>query len=171
MNKLEKSKFDIYQCDHPGCNKVYSSKFSLKRHQGTHRTDKPFVCELCGKRFVLIQYLKEHSYCHTKEKIHVCGINGCQKSFRHASDMSLHRRIHPEFKLRRYCYPQKNNVTSVNETNSGMLINKNNQETTKGSELRQANSDLNSVSLHKDSAKNIFVACNYESIEDDQEYI
>ena len=123
---MQNTKGKLFSCEHPGCSKVYSSMFSLKRHQGTHRTDKPFVCDICGKRFVMIQYLKEHSYCHTKEKSHVCKINGCKKSFRHASDLSLHRRVHPEFKLRKYNYLKDESNPLKNKQQDKKLIITNN---------------------------------------------
>ena len=103
-----KSNTAIYHCQHQGCYKIFRSKFSLKRHEGIHYNKDPFICTICGKKFKVPQYLKEHSYCHTKEKLHICGINGCSKSFRHASDLSLHRRKHPEYKLRKYHYMIEN---------------------------------------------------------------
>ena len=32
------------------------------------------------------------------------GVKGCGQSFRHASELSLHRRTHPEYNLRKYRY-------------------------------------------------------------------
>eukprot|EP00826_Nyctotherus_ovalis_P027920 TRINITY_DN218_c0_g1_i2.p1 TRINITY_DN218_c0_g1~~TRINITY_DN218_c0_g1_i2.p1 ORF type:complete len:195 (-),score=34.00 TRINITY_DN218_c0_g1_i2:173-757(-) len=100
----QSSKNGIFPCTHPGCVGVFNTRFSWKRHQLVHKEEKEFECLKCGRRFTLIQQLKEHSYSHTKEKPFICGINGCPRSFRHASELSLHRRIHPEYKIRRYHY-------------------------------------------------------------------
>jgi len=98
---------EIFTCQYPGCNKHFSTKFSLKRHQGIHFNIKAFMCNYCGKKFALSQYLKEHSYCHTMERFYVCKINGCQKAFRHANDISLHRRTHPEFQVCRHQHARR----------------------------------------------------------------
>lgn len=103
------SKHGIFPCSHPGCNGVFNTKYSWKRHQLIHKDVKEFACSSCDKRFVLQQQLKEHVYSHTKERPYVCNINGCQRNFRHASELSLHRRIHPEFVLRKYHYLKRKN--------------------------------------------------------------
>ena len=56
---------------------------------------KPLKCKYCDKRFSLKQYLKEHQYTHTGERPYICNINGCEKTFRQAGKLSLHRRQHP----------------------------------------------------------------------------
>ena len=91
-----------FVCSYPGCNQIFKTKFSCKRHNLTHTKEKAYICNECGKKFALIQHLKEHSYRHSKQKPYNCGILGCTQSFRHASELSLHRRTHPEYKLRKY---------------------------------------------------------------------
>ncbi len=92
----------LFICSYPGCGRTFRTKFSCKRHSYTHTNEKSFVCMYCGRKFTLQQHLKEHIYRHTKNKPYVCGVAGCRKSFRHASELSLHRRTHPEYKLRKY---------------------------------------------------------------------
>ena len=81
-----------FRCEHPDCDKSFSTKFSLRRHSATHLDERPFKCNYCEKSFVLRQYLKEHIYTHTGEKPFVCRI--CGKSFRQAGKLSIHRKLH-----------------------------------------------------------------------------
>ncbi len=92
----------LYVCNYPGCGRTFRTKFSCKRHSYTHTNEKQHVCKYCNRKFTLQQHLKEHMYRHTKNKPYVCGVAGCRKTFRHASELSLHRRTHPEYKLRKY---------------------------------------------------------------------
>ena len=94
----------LFACNYPNCSQVFRTKFSCKRHRLTHTKEKLFACERCGKRFTLAQHLKEHSYRHSKKKPYICGVSDCQQAFRHASELSLHRRTHPEYQLRQYHY-------------------------------------------------------------------
>lgn len=146
-----------FTCHHPGCKKSFSSKFSLTRHQGIHCNTKTFICNYCGKKFAIAQYLKEHSYCHTKEKFYVCKINGCQKSFRHASDVSLHRRTHPEFQVRRYRYTQQNDSSSVKKDPACkfkvMKVKQTKEYVKQNNQKLASTADLNLDSLIKNMAK------------------
>eukprot|EP00826_Nyctotherus_ovalis_P059705 TRINITY_DN832_c0_g1_i4.p1 TRINITY_DN832_c0_g1~~TRINITY_DN832_c0_g1_i4.p1 ORF type:complete len:154 (-),score=25.43 TRINITY_DN832_c0_g1_i4:53-514(-) len=45
---------------------------------------------------------KEHRNTHTSEKPYVCGVSGCQERFSQTGKLSLHRRTHPEYKLKQY---------------------------------------------------------------------
>ena len=95
---------EVYTCNYPECNKIFSTKFSWKRHQIIHNPKRNFICQCCGKKFALAQQLKEHFYIHTKEFPHVCGIDGCKREFKHASELSLHKRTHPGFQAKKYRY-------------------------------------------------------------------
>jgi len=116
MNCLENDKASIkgkklFTCEYPGCGQMFHTKFSCKRHSLTHTKEKPHTCEECGRKFSLMQHLKEHSYRHSKQKPYVCGVDECAQSFRHASELSLHRRTHADYKLRKYKFfkPRSNN--------------------------------------------------------------
>ena len=54
-----------FVCKKTGCNKSYTTRFSLRRHVTSHSSIKQHVCVLCFKSFTLAQYLKEHTYIHT----------------------------------------------------------------------------------------------------------
>jgi len=55
-----------------------------------------------SKLLIKLRYLKEHVYIHTKDKPYTCGIGGCNKRFRQAGKLSLHRRTHKEYSLKSY---------------------------------------------------------------------
>ena len=94
-----------FQCPSEGCGRVFSAKFLLNRHMVIHSEVKKYKCEYCQKSFSLPQYWKEHVYIHTKELPYECGVAGCTMRFRQAGKLSLHRRTHPEYTLKKYNYP------------------------------------------------------------------
>jgi len=98
---------ELIPCNYPGCKQFFKSRFSCKRHQLVHTKEKKFLCQQCGKAFSFAQHLREHNYKHANIKPYVCGINGCSESFRHSSELSLHRRIHPGYRLKKYHYVEK----------------------------------------------------------------
>lgn len=52
------------------------------------------MCVLCFKTFTLAQYLKEHTYIHTQQKPFKCDYEGCNRAFRQAGKLSMHKKIH-----------------------------------------------------------------------------
>lgn len=81
-------------CDYGTCTKKYRTKFSLRRHYLSHLGIKQYKCQYCEKRFAVAQYLQEHLYTHTGERPFVCTFPGCNKSFRQAGKLSIHRKKH-----------------------------------------------------------------------------
>lgn len=90
-----------FVCKYEGCTKAYTTRFSLRRHIESHSAVKPHVCMLCFKTFTLAQYLKEHTYIHTEQRPFKCDFAGCNRSFRQAGKLSMHKRTHrvPIFKV------------------------------------------------------------------------
>lgn len=86
-----------YACHFRDCKKLFKTKFSLKRHSFVHTLEKKFKCPHCGKDFRLLQYLKEHIFIHTGAKPYICGVGGCQESFRQTGKLALHRKTHKEY--------------------------------------------------------------------------
>lgn len=65
------------------CDKVYEKWSSLDVHEATHRQDKPYLCDLCGKSFKHSNNLRGHKRTHldvAKRKRHNCEI--CGNAFR-----------------------------------------------------------------------------------------
>lgn len=56
------------------------------------RTSKRFKCQRCLKYFSSKHCLKEHGYTHTNERPYSCRV--CLKTFKHASQFSLHKKVH-----------------------------------------------------------------------------
>lgn len=92
----------MFECEFEGCDKKFTTKFSLKRHYYIHSKVKTYSCTFCPKTFALPQYLKEHQYTHTNQQPFICGVDGCQESFRQRGKLSLHRRTHENFKKKSY---------------------------------------------------------------------
>lgn len=64
MSLIDKKK--KFKCDILNCDKVFTTKYSLKRHMKIHKVKKEWICSKCSKHFSLQQYLVEHDYTHTR---------------------------------------------------------------------------------------------------------
>ena len=86
--------FKPYICDYSDCKKKFTTRFSLRRHLITHDNKRGHECPICFKKFALSQYLKEHAHTHTGLKPFKCPFEGCNRSFRQAGKLSLHKKRH-----------------------------------------------------------------------------
>lgn len=93
---------DVYDCI--VCSMQFSSKSSLLEHQNSeHPNEKPFKCELCGKRFALRRYLRKHERRHgpifsVQDSKRLAeddlSCTPCDVRFHSVEELSLHMRLH-----------------------------------------------------------------------------
>ena len=121
-----------YECKVAGCNKSYTTRFSLRRHIASHSAIKQHICPLCFKTFTLAQYLKEHMYIHTQQKPFKCDFEGCNRAFRQAGKLSMHKKVHQNIifsiqKVKRNRISNAENSLSSKDHANGELIQESNE--------------------------------------------
>ncbi|XP_037545521.1 zinc finger protein 37 [Nematolebias whitei] len=81
----------IYVC--PQCGKGFVYRFALSKHvQMVHGKVKPFICQLCNKRFFTKRDVNVHIRIHTGEKPFQCHI--CERRFTRRVELNVHFRWH-----------------------------------------------------------------------------
>ncbi|GAA97058.1 hypothetical protein E5Q_03734 [Mixia osmundae IAM 14324] len=85
-----------HACDWDNCDRAFSRKSDLIRHERIHRNIRPFKCTIkgCPKAFIQQSALKVHLRVHSGERPHVCEWRGCTKAFGDSSSLARHRRVH-----------------------------------------------------------------------------
>ena len=82
------------QCRH--CDKAFTTKQQLVRHEASHQDVRPFQCEQCDKFFKTADSVKRHMYVHSDEKPFSCHI--CHKEFKAKHLMKKHEETHSDAK-------------------------------------------------------------------------
>ncbi|XP_067144789.1 zinc finger protein 431-like [Centruroides vittatus] len=72
------------------CKKELASKHSLNVHQRIHFDIKPFLCEVCNKRFISTSAMKHHQSFHNKDNL--CYV--CKKDFYDKFHLIRHQSVH-----------------------------------------------------------------------------
>jgi uncharacterized C2H2 Zn-finger protein len=110
-----------WTCSFPGCTqKPFSRKDKLAQHQQVHSDDRLFECGLCDHKSKRLGHLKEHMLTHSGERLfkcpecertfkqvgtrtqhvtfkhrherpHKCDQDGCEQTFKQASDLVVHK--------------------------------------------------------------------------------
>lgn len=70
------------------CSRRFSQNAELKRHYFSHTGENPFSFEVCSKRFTIKAILKKHYLSHTGEKPFSCEI--CSKRFALKGNLNIH---------------------------------------------------------------------------------
>lgn len=86
----EKSSEKLYSCG--VCKSSFSSMEALENH--TETTTHNYVCQQCGKRFLIERFLRRHLKTHTSFARFVCEI--CGKAFKTEQYLANHRLIHSD---------------------------------------------------------------------------
>lgn len=72
------------------CSEEFDNRNDLIKHSQAH--DKPYLCTLCGQRFLRKDYLRVHMRRHTGFKPYKCRF--CSKAFPRGTDLTIHEKYH-----------------------------------------------------------------------------
>lgn len=86
------SKLDLFKCN--VCRPFYKTETDRNSHEKTHKDDDNFKCTECPKGFFKKEDLRMHQFEHYKGKTYACTFDRCQKLFRGAKNLRLHKQSH-----------------------------------------------------------------------------
>lgn len=89
----------LYYCQWENCprsERGFNARYKMLVHVRTHTKEKPHLCNVegCNKSFSRAENLKIHTRSHSGEKPYKCPIEGCIKAYSNSSDRFKHTRTH-----------------------------------------------------------------------------
>ncbi|XP_043581684.1 zinc finger protein 83 isoform X2 [Bombus pyrosoma] len=90
MQHLKTHEAKQWECDI--CNKMFTTKYFLKKHKRLHSGEMPYKCNICNKTFTFQQSYHKHRLYHKDDKPYTC--TTCGRSFKELSTLHNHERIH-----------------------------------------------------------------------------
>ena len=49
-----------FKCDYRNCGRSFATKSTLERHEKSHSEERPYVCDICSKKFKSLEYVNAH---------------------------------------------------------------------------------------------------------------
>ena len=80
------------------CHRSYTSVYTLRIHEATHRGRYPYWCKVCGKGFQATSHLRGHMAQHTGVAEFKCDI--CGRQYRYQCDYKKHMKQHSKESLK-----------------------------------------------------------------------